>query len=154
VKHDYARALRVLVDAGSRFSTNPGFVNNLAYVHLLLGNTQAARSLLEGEPIGSTRDEDVVLTATWGLLYLKEGNQEKARLLYRTAASLASQLGHKELAETVRQKMHLEFAKEALKIDATVAALKEVNLGLEVIKGGRPDYRADLVALRQKLTAR
>ncbi len=153
VKHDYGKALKILSDAYSRLPADPVVLNDLAYVHLMLGNTQAARSLLEHQQLSSKSISDVALTATRGLLYLREGNQERARHFYRDAATLASHLGQKTLADKVRQKMHLEFAQEAFRTGDTVTALNEVNSGLATRKG-RPDYEADLVALQRKLLGR
>jgi tetratricopeptide (TPR) repeat protein len=150
VKHDYERALTILEEAYPKFSEDDWLINNLAYVHLMLGHTQAARVLLERKAISSKTKMDVALMATHGLLYLREGDLAKACEFYKSSATLASQLGHKDLAGVVRQKMHLELACEALRKRDTVTALHEVNLGLGVSKGS-PNYRNDLVLLKQKL---
>jgi tetratricopeptide (TPR) repeat protein len=152
VKHNYEKALSILRDATPRFSKDKLFINSLAYIHLMLGQAQDARALLEKETLKSNDLSDVALTATWGLLYLREGNHEKARDLYRSAATLASQFGNKELADIVRQKMHLEFANEALKMGNRAMGLNEVNQGLAVVsKGNKMDYSADLASLKRKL---
>jgi serine/threonine protein kinase len=151
VKHDYGRALSILERAYPGFSGDASFINNLAYVHLMLGHTQIARTLLTDEVIGKN-ETNIALTATRGLLALREGNHHEARELYRSAAALASQLGSKKLADTVKQKMHLEFANEALKAGDVVTALREANQGIETGKG-RTDYHSDLVALKQRILA-
>ena len=151
VKHDYEKALAVLEEAYPKFSSDAWLKNNLAYVHLMLGHTQAARVLLESETVFSKTETNVALMATQGLLYLREGDLEKAREFYKSAAALASQLGNRELAVIVRQKMHLELASEAIRKGDTVTALHEVDLGLSMGKGS-PYYRNDLVLLKQKLS--
>jgi tetratricopeptide (TPR) repeat protein len=151
VKHDYERALTILEEAYPKFSEDDWLTNNLAYVHLMLGHTQAARVLLERKVMSSKTVADVALMATQGLLHLREGDLEKARESYKSSATLASQLGHKELAVVVRQKMHLEFARESLGKGDKVTALREVDLGLGVGKGN-PNYCNDLVLLRERLS--
>ncbi len=150
VKHDYEKALTLLERAYPKFSDDEWLINNLAYVHLMLGHTQAARVLLEGDTMFAKTEAHVPLMATRGLLYLREGDLAKARELYKSAAALASQFGHRELAVLVRQKMHLEFARESVRKGDTITAIHEVELGLSVGKGS-PNYRNDLVLLKQKL---
>jgi tetratricopeptide (TPR) repeat protein len=149
VRHDYGKALTIIEEACAKFPNDAGLVNNLAYIHLMLGDTQAARALLEDESMLAKAGRDVALMATRGLLYLREGDNAKARDLYKSAATLASQFGNKELAGIVRQKMHLEFANAALSKGDRAMALLEINQGLE--GKGRFDYHDDLVALKHKL---
>jgi tetratricopeptide (TPR) repeat protein len=150
IRHDYGKALTIIEEACAKFPNDAGLVNNLAYIHLMLGHTQAARALLEDERMLAKAGKDVALMATRGLLYLREGDNAKARDLYKSAATLASQFGNKELAGIVRQKMHLEFANAALSKGDTITALLEINQGLE--GKGRFDYHDDLVLLKHKLT--
>ncbi len=150
VKHDYKKALTLLEEAYPKFPGEEWLTNNLAYVHLMLGHTQAARVLLESETRSSKTLVDVALMATRGLLYLREGDLAKARDSYKSAAALSSQLGLREFAVAVNQKMHLEFACEALRKGDRITALREVDMGLAVGKGN-PHYGNDLVLLKQKL---
>jgi tetratricopeptide (TPR) repeat protein len=150
VKHDYEKALVLLEDVYPKYSGDNWLINNLAYVHLMLGHTQAARVLLESEAMQSKAEKYFPLMATRGLLYLREGDFAKARELYKSAAAVASGLGHRELAVVVKQKMHLELACEALRRGDDVTALHEVDLGLGMGKGN-PNYRNDLVLLKEKL---
>lgn len=150
VKHDYRRALETLTPVFDKFSTNTTFVNNLAYLHLMLGDVPSARLLLEQVRSKPSTAENVALTATMGLLSLREGDPRKARELYQAAARLASQLGNKLLADTVKQKMHLEFARESLRNGRISDAANEIDLGLKIAKG-RPDYNAELIALKRTL---
>jgi tetratricopeptide (TPR) repeat protein len=150
-KHDYKRALDLLRSVSDKFPNTVMLVNNMAYMHLMLGDTQSARVLLEHTRFDTPNTEqNVALTATKGLLRLKEGDHEKARELYQSAARLASQIGNRRLADTVRQKMHLEFAREALQNGRVSDAAHEINAGLKADKG-RPDYNSDLIQLRRKL---
>jgi tetratricopeptide (TPR) repeat protein len=150
VKHDYDKGLTILEEAYPKFSNDEWLINNLAYVHLMLGHPQAARVLLESDAMLSKTEGHVPLMATRGLLYLREGDLVKARELYKAAANLASQLGNKKLALLVRQKMHLEFAGDALRKGDTTTALREVDLGLGAGEGNSY-YRNDLVLLKAEL---
>jgi tetratricopeptide (TPR) repeat protein len=150
-KHDYKRALDILQSVYDKFSTTVMLVNNMAYLHLMLGDIQSARVLIEHMRCDTpSTEQNVALTATKGLLRLKEGQYEKARELYQAAARLASQIGNRQLADTVKQKMHLEFAKDALRDGRVSDAAHEINAGLKADKG-RPDYNSDLIELRRKL---
>lgn len=144
-RHDYARARDVLSQGYQKFPEDLVIVNNLAYTYLMLGDISKAREVLQTNR--TQPGMSVILTATWGLLYLKEGDKPRARALYLEAAKLASLEGNKTLAETVRQKMHLEFALELLKRGDMTGALNEVNLGLKAGKG-RLAYNNDLVAAK------
>jgi len=143
--HDLSRAFDVLRQAYEKFPDNLLIINNLAYVYLMMDDITAARELLHRH---HTRPGmGVVLTATWGLLHLKEGDRQKARALYTEAAKLASLEGKRHLAETVKQKMHLEFARDLLKRGDIAGAMHEVTLGLKAGKG-RQAYANDLIAVK------
>jgi tetratricopeptide (TPR) repeat protein len=146
-KHDYSASLSILLDASSRFPNDTVIANNLAYVHLMLDRVPLARVILQR--LRPKIEGNVALTATWGLLHLKEGNQQRAREFYETAAHTASQMGNKKLAATVRQKMHLEFARSALSRNEVANARREVELGLRA--EGRADYKSDLLRLQKSV---
>jgi hypothetical protein len=112
------------------------------------GNTDRAQET--HKPLSETTDAQKILVATSGLLRLKEGNTEDARQLYLAAARLVSQKGHRELADTVRQKMHLEFARYFLSQGDGAAAVLEVERGLKSGEGRR-SYRLELERLRESL---
>ena len=147
-KRDYSAALVTLSEGYARFGDDSVIANNLAYVNLMLGNVDAAREVLakvsESEGLGS-----IYLTATRGLLHLWEGDFNGAERLYRAAESLARQQGSSGLAKSVRQKMHLEFARAFLRIGDTRSAHEHVKDGL-LIKGRR-SYVADLKGLNVRL---
>lgn len=141
----YTLALAVLEKGRIMFPHDDLIANNLAYMYLMTDRVSEARQVLE-----STKTEDVALTATRGLLLLKEGNIEGARRLYSTATTLALQKGNRDLAETARQKMHLEFARYFLSRGNNAAASLEIEKGLKVRKGRRA-YRADLERVKESL---
>jgi len=80
-------------------------LNNLAYMHLMLGNTREARQILDRI---DHKDYDAYLTATRGLLLLKEGNVREGTHLYDRASGLAKT---KDLRSLVLQKKNLELAR-------------------------------------------
>lgn len=139
---DFDNALSVLERGHAKDPAHIPTINNLAYVLLQLGDTYRAENLLKfisPEKIF----KDVFLTATTGLLWLAKGEIEKGRDLYMRAEQLSREEGHRELAFTVRQKMHLELAKAYLRLNNTSNAKMEVNEGLLIIKG-RDGYRRQL----------
>jgi tetratricopeptide (TPR) repeat protein len=87
----------------------PLLLNNLAYAYLMAGDTRKARSILDRIP---DKEYDVFLTATRGLLLLKENDLLEASRLYNTAAAMAKS---KELRGLLLQKKNLEFARYAVK---------------------------------------
>ncbi len=147
-KRDLQEALRVLADGRAKFPADSAILNNLAYVNLMLGNVGAARQILEAIPAEET-NESVFLTATLGLRHLLEGNWEKAEHLYSSAERLARKQGRRQLAKTVRQKMHLEFAREYARRGSSSDALKHAKMGLSV--GAKRSYDADLREIQQHL---
>ena len=114
---DYSGSLHVLREGYEKFKHDKLLVNNLAYAYLMCRDIQSARQLLEqhikllapdSELDGPSRS---VLTATWGLLHVLEGNLERGEQLYRTAYGIASKCGDHSLADAVLQKMHSELAR-------------------------------------------
>lgn len=150
-KRDYTSAMKVLQQGYNIFKNDSKLVNNLAYTHLLRGEVQPARTLLESIPIESTvLANRVTLTATWGLLRLWEGNTEEGVKCYKEAEEIANLGGEKLLAKIVRQKMHLELARAEARAGNPEIARLEVTKGLNV-KGGRECYREDLESLKTSL---
>lgn len=144
-RRDFSGARDVLRQAYEKFPNDLLIINNLAYAYLMMEDIVAARELLQRHH--TQPGTNVILTATWGLLYLKEGDRQRARTLYIEAAKLASLQGNRNLAETVKQKMHLEFATDLLRRGDMAGALNEAILGLKVGKG-RLAYANDLVAVK------
>ena len=149
-KRDFAGALAILRKGHERFPADSLLVNNLAYVNLMLGRAGDARHVLESIKVENAEESTkVALTATWGLLYLWEGNIENGRSEYRRAEELASQLSNRRLGRRVKQKMHLELARAYLRRDQTGQALVEISNGLAI--GDRTEYREDLETLNQRI---
>jgi len=127
--------------------------NNLAYTLLLHGDVDGARMVLESISRGGPPPQsegEVALTATWGLLRLLEGNIEEGEQLYQRAETLAAQMGRKDLALRVGQKMNCELARAYARLGDFQAASKRVQRGL-LIKDGKKSYRRDLQDLERSL---
>lgn len=146
---DYSASLQVLKEGYAKFKHDKLLVNNLAYAYLMCRDTQSARQLLEqhiqllapdSELEGPSRS---VLTATWGLLHVLEGDLEGGEQLYRTAYGIASKLGDHSLANAVLQKMHLELARALLSTGDREGVERHLRAGL-AIRRGRKLYEQDL----------
>jgi tetratricopeptide (TPR) repeat protein len=145
---DYDSAISVLTEAHAQFPKTPGLINNLAYTYLMVGQVDAARSILSSLP--RSVEPHAELIATQGLLRLWEGDRAQGRLFYEKAAQVASASGDRNLARRVRQKMYLELAKDSLRRDDAVGARLEIAKGLSI----RPDansFKAKLKELLAKL---
>jgi tetratricopeptide (TPR) repeat protein len=153
---DYSRdmtgALAALREGNERFRGDPVIVNNLAYVYLMQGDARNARLVLESTEINSVEAFKVPLIATWGLLYLWEGEIEKGRSEYRKAEELAVREGNKRLSRIVTQKMHLELARAYGRRGDIERAEMEVSGGLAINE--RSPYREDLLLLNGILMRR
>lgn len=146
-------ACDIMSEGLQSYPDSPELVNNLAYALLMNGQTEQARQLLEAASAGvkSHRlEDDVAFTATWGLLYLWEGDLEKGREQYRTAESMARDSRQINLPNMVRQKMHLELARAYLRQGKLTEAESEVLRGLAV-RNGHDFYERDLIELRDEL---
>lgn len=152
-KRDLKAALHILQDGIERFPADPGLVNNLAYVYLMNGDAASARKILESLPIEKVGASDrIPLTATWGLVYLWEGDLEKGRSEYRRAEELAVQVGNRRMGRLAKQKMHLELARAYLRRGDRQHATLEISSGLSI--GDRTPYREDLETLDASLMLR
>jgi tetratricopeptide (TPR) repeat protein len=146
---DVAGAQQLLEDAQHRFPDDAGILNNLAYVYLLGGDIDAAQRVLNHAFITSDADDQLVLPATQGLLYLMLGDTDRGREGYEAAAQDALQRGHTRMVSEIRQKMHLELARAYLRQENHVEARREIGLGLKERESGI--YRQHLVTLAQKI---
>jgi tetratricopeptide (TPR) repeat protein len=145
---DLDKAIKVLKAGYQKYPRDSSIANNLAYVHLMRGEPAEARQILEklsSEEIASS----VFLTATWGLLRLWEGDISNAVRYYSAAQGLARQRGRPRLAQTARQKMHLELARHFLRLGDGNRASAEAKQGLSV--GGSTKYKEELRVLRDRL---
>lgn len=123
------KAVEALVEGYSKFPKSMSIINNLAYSLLEEGRVSQAKEVLDSrlrnQEIGSE------MTATLGLLHLKEGDYEAARRLYKRAESMATKSSRKELARRIRQKMHLELARYHVERGEYDLALREIRVGLQ-----------------------
>jgi len=103
---DYDLAIRILHEGLNRNKTNPALLNNLAYNYLMKNDNRKARIILD-----TVKDVEgnVFLTATRGLLLLKEGNVQEGTSLYNRAAFFTQ--NNPVLCEEVGQKKNLELAR-------------------------------------------
>ena len=154
-RHDYDTAIDLLNDGYQKFREDIFVVNNLAYAHLMKGHAEPARSILEAsayllKPNENVRSEKLVaLLATWGLLYIVDGDFEAGQD-YTKAQKLAGQINDQSLAATVSQKMHLELARAAVRLRDFSLARRHIRMGL-AIRRGRPLYHVDLDKLDEEL---
>ena len=143
-------AIEILEEGYEQFPRDTAIANNLAYVYLMSDMASEARRVLE--QIGREDVESsVYLIATWGLLLLWEGNLADARRHYDQAVALAKQKGLNILAQTARQKMHLELARYYLRVDNPQLAGSEIREGLAI--RGKKRYQEDLRQLRDRLVS-
>lgn len=147
---DLDAAIAVLQEGYDKFPGDPGIANNLAYVYLMAGSPSKARPVLERVAPEDVTDS-IYLIATWGLLYLWEGDLTNAHRQYAQAAELARRNGRRDVAQTARQKMHLEFGRHYLRTGDSVRANKEIKAGLE-LEGSRT-YKEDLRTMDKLLAA-
>jgi tetratricopeptide (TPR) repeat protein len=147
------QAIQVMTQGLEAYPQSPEVSNNLAYVLLMSGHPVEARSILEPIDINGKHikpENRVTLTATWGLLFLWEGDLIKGRQYYDHAAQLAFALGRTDSVAAVHQKAHLELAKAFLRQNKIEEAILEVKQG-QSIGGGRPDFEEDLDTLREQI---
>jgi tetratricopeptide (TPR) repeat protein len=149
---DFQRAVYVLKESLRLYPGDLLLANNLAYALLMQGQAKEARDVLESLPRKQQPAPliEVYLTATWGLLHLREGDVKKGNELYKSAEKLASSYGNRELAGIVRQKMHLELARGYLKAGDTGQAGHHIQLGLAEKDASRI-YAFELSHLRRSL---
>jgi Flp pilus assembly protein TadD len=146
-------ACKVMSEGLRLFPNAPRLANNLAYALLMDGQPADARRILESVPSdaqGRRLEDDVVLAATWGLLFMWEGDLAKGKECYRKAEAMAHDSRQRNLPNMVRQKMHLELARAYVRQGNLTEARSEVLRGLSV-KNGRDFYEWDLAALRDEL---
>ena len=125
---------------------DPVLLNNLAYAYLMNGQPAEARPLIDRMP--DNTGNEVITTATKGLLLLWEGNYAEGTSDYEAAEKLASSLGNRALMYNVRQKKFLELAKAYIRANDVPRAKEALEAGLKV-----PDikttyrYKAELEEL-------
>lgn len=151
--HRVTEACKVLSEGLERYPSAPLLVNNLAYALLMNGDPVKARTVLTSLQLDKVRPlklmDRVALTATWGLLYLWEGDLLEGRRHYEMAEKMSYESENTDLPEIVRQKMHLEIAKFFIRAHDLAAAKKEIEGGLS-IKNGRAAYAQELNSLSEQ----
>lgn len=148
-KQDFSTALAVLNEAQQRFPHDVGIMNLLAYTHLMQGNPGSARAVLASVPKRVPQREEILLSATWGLVHLWEGNFEKGKQGYLRAEQIARQQERGDWIPVIQQKMHLELARAYKRAGDSKKAQREVRIGLSKHHAG--SYRRDLERLAKDL---
>jgi len=153
LRADLGGAEDVLREGLKRYPQQALLINNLAYVLLTFGNAVEARKLLTSLPFVESNlklDEIVSLTATWGLLYLWEGDLARGKEHYERAEQLSRESGQTFMTASVQKKMHLELARALLRRNEIEAARAEIACGLS-IKGGGVVYERELLTLSERV---
>lgn len=124
---EYKKAIELNIDGLNHLPNNYTIINNLAYSYLMDDAVTNAKAILE-----KAKDitNNVYLTATRGLLEIKNDNIKEGRRLYNLAASLAHY--NQKLSKEVEQKKNLELAKYYLKIKRYDIARDHLNKVLSV----------------------
>lgn len=146
-------ACTIMSEGLKRYPNAPELINNQAYALLMNEQPEEARRILESLPSGVTGprlENGVAFIATWGLLYIKEGDLEKGKEWYRKAELLARDSVETNLPNIVRQKMHLEMARGYLRQGNLTQAKSEISSGLS-IRNGNDFNERDLITLREEL---
>lgn len=141
--YDFRKAIEINREALTYLPGNPLIINNLAYNYLMDNDLANARELLAQI---SNNSDNVFLTATRGLLMLKEGNLEDANRLYDLAATLAR---GGTLRMSVLQKKHLELAKYFLENNRQNDGKDNLDKALS-IKGGETIYAKQALELLER----
>jgi tetratricopeptide (TPR) repeat protein len=153
LRADLGGAENVLREGLKRYPQNALLINNLAYGLLTFGHAVEARRVLTSLPFVERNlklDEIVSLTATWGLLYLWEGDLAMGKEYYERAEQLSRESGQTFMTTNVQKKMHLELARAFLRRNEIEVARAEIARGLS-IKGGGAVYERDLLAMSERV---
>ena len=137
-------ALAILEEGLPLFHESVAFINNYAYCQLLIGDIPKAKKYLEK----IKNVEDVYLSATRGLLSIKEGDILEGRKLYNRAAFLA--MDDKNLKARVNQKKFLELGKYYYNIGEKKEALRLLEKGLK-FKSKEKYFENQIIALMNNI---
>jgi tetratricopeptide (TPR) repeat protein len=138
-------ALKMLEQGIKLHPDNLAMINNYAYCQILLGNLKEARRALESVDSG----DFVHMTATKGLLFIKEGDIESGRKHYNRAALLAEK--DKKLQALVNQKKQLELSLHFLKNGNNKEALRRIKKGLKY-QTNESYYSDKLLELQKRIS--
>lgn len=144
ILQNYKKAVEVNEGAIKHLPGNRVILNNLAYNYLMNGNLPQAKHILD-----KTKDieDNIFLTATRGLLALKENNIQEAQRLYNLASNLTK---FENLRKEVLQKKHIELAKYYLSKNDMMSAEQHLQKALS-IKTGHNIYRYQVEQLCEQL---
>lgn len=145
--YEYKKAIELNKEALKYLQGNIHIVNNLAYNYLMDNDINSARELLER--VKSVTNH-IFLTATNGLLKIKEGDIEEGSRLYNLAASFAP---NETLRQNILQKKHLELARYYWGVNKENDARTNLDKAL-VIKAKESVYARQALELREKLFSR
>lgn len=147
VKADYQKCKNLLAKGLLKFPYSIPLNNNLAYNYLKEGNIKMAREILDKKRISQIVN-NVFLTATRGLLLVKEGNIQEGQRLYNRARDIAR---NDDLKNKVMQKKNLELARYYLDKGNIREAkrLLEKALGYKTITLG---YIGEIKKLLEKIS--
>ena len=123
---------------------NLALLNNYAYCYLLQGNLSKARMILDSVKT----DDEIHLTATRGMLLIKEGNIKEGRRFYNRAVTLAGR--DVNLANLVKQKKHLELGTYYYETGNKREAIRLLKNGL-AHKTDKSYYEKQIIKLLDKL---
>jgi tetratricopeptide (TPR) repeat protein len=147
---DLEACMEVTAEGLQKFPHSGLLLNNLAYVYAMSNRIEEARAVLKRIPKDVSVPFPVELTATRGLLRLREGDEKQGIQLYESAETLARETGNKELVRRVRQKKHLEVARFAIGKGDLARAGVEIKKGL-AIHPKYFSYTADLLRLSEEM---
>jgi tetratricopeptide (TPR) repeat protein len=117
VNKDPARAYDILTKGLVHHPDELVLLNNLAYSYLMKDEIDKARQIIDRVKA----QDDIFITATRGLLLIKEGNIQEGQRLYNQARSRAT---HQYTANLISQKKYLETGRYYLKQGNTNEAIR------------------------------
>ena len=102
---EYEKAILINEKALRILPKDIGVINNLAYAYLMSNDLENAKRILSK---AKNADDNLYITATKGLLAIKEGNVKVGEKMYGLASTLTPDM---ELRKAVNQKKNLELGK-------------------------------------------
>jgi tetratricopeptide (TPR) repeat protein len=140
VDDDYEQAVEVVREGLSHCPKEPVLLNNLGYAYLMLDQDREAREVLDRAKGG---ESSPYLSATRGLLLIKEGNIQEGTRLYNKAKLQANDV---ILARLIEQKKRIEIARYWFGQGKSTRALEELNSALQV-EADEPIYKNQALRL-------
>ena len=147
VYDNFQEAFDLLKKGLDVYPDNRTLINNYAYCLLLQDKLIEARQILDKIKY----DDNVFLTATYGLLLIKEGKLQEGRQAYNNAMAIAFREKKHDVAARVCQKKHLEVAIHYLKEGNKKEVIRNLKKGLKY-KSKRIYFEIKLTKLLHELT--